>query len=237
MIVRFYELVTAPSYIHTRRCHHASRLPRSSHIHDHQGAYARAYATILCTFIVNPCRCGAPLSTSQLQSTYNNRNIVPTTTNDNRTQVHCEHHKNNIRTDPNITPPLGSVQPSALLVHSKCTGAVGQISFRFPCRLKHRVPMPLDKILCTLRVTTPTRMMIKNVFHFVLARLISSRTENWYVSCIGIRAIVADSGLELRGIKHVMNMPLARQLKAKGHSTDSSNDTKRSNKLSSECRV
>ena len=76
--------------------------------------------------------------------------------------------------------------------------------------------------------------MIKSIFYFVLARLISSRTENWYVSCVGIRAIVADSGLELRGMKHVMNTPLARQLKAKRHSTDSSNDTKRSNKLSSE---
>ena len=56
--------------------------------------------------------------------------------------------------------------------------------------------------------------MIKNIFYFVLARLISSRTENWYVSCVGIRAIVADSGLELRGMKYVMNSPLARQLKA-----------------------
>ena len=76
--------------------------------------------------------------------------------------------------------------------------------------------------------------MIKNVFYFVLARLISSRTENWYVSCVGIRAIVANSGLELRGMKHVMNTPLARQLKAKGQSADSSNDTKWSNKLSNE---
>ena len=75
--------------------------------------------------------------------------------------------------------------------------------------------------------------MIKDIFYFVLARLISSRTENWYISCVGIRAIVADSGLELRGMKHVMYTPLARQLKAKGHSTDSSNDTKRSKKISS----
>ena len=76
--------------------------------------------------------------------------------------------------------------------------------------------------------------MIKDIFYFALARLISSRTENGYVSCVGIRAIVANSELELRGMKHVMNTPLARQLKAKGHSADSSNDTKRSNKLSSE---
>ena len=113
--------------------------------------------------------------------------------------------------DPNITPPLGSAQPSALLVHSERTGAVGQVSFRFPRRLKHRIPTPLDKIL---HMTMPTRTMIKDIFNFILARLISSRMENWYVSCIGIRAIVANSGLELRGMKHVMNMPLARQLKA-----------------------
>ena len=80
----------------------------------------------------------------------------------------------------------------------------------------------------------PVRAMIKDIFYFVLARLIGSRTESWYVSCVGIRAIVADSGLELQGMKHVMYTPLARQLKAKGHSTDSSNNTKRSNKLSSE---
>ena len=75
--------------------------------------------------------------------------------------------------------------------------------------------------------------MIKDIFYFVFARLISSRTENWCVSCVGIRAIVADSGLELRGMKHVMNTPLARQLKVKGHGTNSSNDPKRPNKLSS----
>ena len=53
-IVRLYELVTAPSYINTRKCRHANWLPRSSHIHDHKGAYARAYATIQPIFIVNP---------------------------------------------------------------------------------------------------------------------------------------------------------------------------------------
>ena len=84
-----------------------------------------------------PCRCSAPLSASQLQSTYNHRNIVQTTTNVNGTHVHCERHKNNIRTDPNITPPLASAQPSALLVHGKRMGAVGQVSFWFPRRLKH----------------------------------------------------------------------------------------------------
>ena len=75
--------------------------------------------------------------------------------------------------------------------------------------------------------------MIKDIFYFVLARLITSRTESWYVSCVGIRAIVANSGLELLGMKHVMYMPLARQLQMEGHGTDSSNDTKWPNKLSS----
>ena len=84
--------------------------------------------------------------------------------------------------------------------------------------------MPLDKILRTLRTTMPMRVMIKDIFYFVLTQ---------HISCIGIGAIVADSGLELQGMKHVMNTPLARQLKAKGHSADSSNDTKWSNKLSS----
>ena len=188
--------------------------PRSSYIRGHKGTYARAYATIHRIFIVNPCRCSAPLSASQLQSTYNNRNTVQTTTKDNRTQVHCERHQNNTRTDPNITPPPGSAQPSALLVHGKSTGAVGQVSFRFRRQLKHGIPTPLDKILRTLRATTPTRAVIKNTLYFVLARLISSRTENWYVSCVGIRAIVADSRLELQGMKHVVHTPLARQLKA-----------------------
>ena len=60
----------------------------------------------------------------------------------------------------------------------------------------------------------PTRAMVNNIFDFVLTQLVSSRTESWYISCIGIRAIVANSGLELQGRKHVMYMPLARQLKA-----------------------
>ena len=64
-----------------------------------------------------------------------------------------------------------------------------------------------------LRTTMPTRAMIKNIFDFVLAQLISSRTESWFVSCIGIRAIVANSGLKLQGMKHVVHTLLARQLK------------------------
>ena len=47
--------------------------------------------------------------------------------------------------------------------------------------------------------------MIKNFFDFVLAQLISSRTESWYVSCIGVRAIVADSGLKLQDMEQVMH--------------------------------
>ena len=76
----------------------------------------------------------------------------------------------------------------------------------------------------------PMRVMIKYIFHFVLARLISSRTQSWYVSCIGIRAIVANSGLELQGMKYVMYTPLARQLKTERHGTDSSNNLKWPNK-------
>ena len=47
--------------------------------------------------------------------------------------------------------------------------------------------------------------MIKYIFYFVLDQLISSRMESWYFSCIGTRAIVANSRLELRGMKHIMN--------------------------------
>ena len=75
--------------------------------------------------------------------------------------------------------------------------------------------------------------MIKNTFDIVFAQIIRSRMESWYISCVGIRAIVANSGLELQGMKHVMYMPLARQLKTEGHGTDSSNNPKRPNKLSS----
>ena len=52
-IVQCYELVTAPSYIHTKRCHHTILLARSSYVHDPKGAYARAYATIYDKLIVN----------------------------------------------------------------------------------------------------------------------------------------------------------------------------------------
>ena len=77
------------------------------------------------------------------------------------------------------------------------------------------------------------RAMIKYVFYLVLAQLISSRTESWYIGCVGIRAIVANGGLELRCMKHIVYTPLARQLKAEGHGTDSSNDPKWLKKLSS----
>ena len=75
--------------------------------------------------------------------------------------------------------------------------------------------------------------MIKYIIYFILAQLISSRTEIWYVSCIGIRAIVTNGGLELRCMKYIVYMPLVRQLKVEGHSTNSSNNLKWPNKLSS----
>ena len=54
--------------------------------------------------------------------------------------------------------------------------------------------------------------MIKNILDLILARLISSRTERRYVSS-GLGAIITDSGLELRCMKNIVNMPLTRQLK------------------------
>ena len=75
--------------------------------------------------------------------------------------------------------------------------------------------------------------MIKNILDLILARLISSRTERWYVSS-GLRAIITDSGLELRCVKNIVNTPLTRQLKSERHSANSISDPKRTNKLSSE---
>ena len=141
-IVRYYELMTAPSYIHTRRCSHASLLQRSSAYMNTRG-HAHAYTTIHFNLIVNIYR----LQCIVIAIDYNNRKPVQSTMNCNRTQVQCEQHWNNTRTEPNIIPPPGSAQPTALLVRCKVTGAVGQVSFRFPCQLKHRIPTPLHKIL------------------------------------------------------------------------------------------
>ena len=74
--------------------------------------------------------------------------------------------------------------------------------------------------------------MIKNILDLILARLISSRTERWYISSC-LRAIITDSGLELQCMKNIVNTPLTRQLKTEGHSANSISDPKRPNKLSS----
>ena len=75
--------------------------------------------------------------------------------------------------------------------------------------------------------------MIQNVLDLILAQLISSRTERWYVSN-GLRTIITDGGLELRCVKNIVNTPLTRQLKMEGHSTNSISDPKRPNKLCSQ---
>ena len=74
--------------------------------------------------------------------------------------------------------------------------------------------------------------MIKNTLNLILTRLISSRTERWYISS-GLKAIITDSGLELRCMKNIVNTPLTRQLKTEGHGANSISDPKRPNKLSS----
>ena len=58
-IVRCYELVTAPSYIHTYihtyiQVQSGKSTHKEFHIHDYKGAYTCAYATIYFIFIVNP---------------------------------------------------------------------------------------------------------------------------------------------------------------------------------------
>ena len=79
----------------------------------------------------------------------------------------------------------------------------------------------------------PTLAMIKNILDLILTRLISSRTERWYVGS-GLGAIITNSGLELRSVKYIVNTPLTRQLKTEGHSANSISDPKRPNKLSSQ---
>ena len=56
--------------------------------------------------------------------------------------------------------------------------------------------------------------MIKNILDLILAQLISSRTERWYISS-GLRAIITNGGLELRCVQNIVNTPLTRQLKMK----------------------
>ena len=78
-----------------------------------------------------------------------------------------------------------------------------------------------------------TLAMIKNILDLILAQLISSRTERWYVRSVGLRAIIASSGLELQCMKNIVNTPLVRQLKMARHSANSISDPKGPNKLSS----
>ena len=46
--------------------------------------------------------------------------------------------------------------------------------------------------------------MIKYILDLILAQLISSRTERWYVSS-GLGAIITNSGLELRSVKYIVD--------------------------------
>ena len=52
-IIQCYELVTAPLYIYIE-VPSCKSTRKEFHIHDHKGAYARAYATIYYKLIVNP---------------------------------------------------------------------------------------------------------------------------------------------------------------------------------------
>ena len=73
--------------------------------------------------------------------------------------------------------------------------------------------------------------MIKNILDFILAQLISSRMERRYISSVGLRAIIANSGLELRCMKNIVNVPLTRQLKVECYSANSISDQKGPNEL------
>ena len=74
--------------------------------------------------------------------------------------------------------------------------------------------MPFYKVLNMRVSTTLMRAMIKNILDFILAQLISSRMERWNISSVGLRAIIAYSGLELQCMKNIVNTPLNRQLKS-----------------------
>ena len=74
---------------------------------------------------------------------------------------------------------------------------VSYVRVRFPHSFEQVIPMPFDNILNMQGWTMLRRAMIKNILDFILARLISSRMERWYVISVGLRAIIADSGLEL----------------------------------------
>ena len=86
-------------------------------------------------------------------------------------------------------------------------GTVSQVRFRFPCSFEHIIPTPFYKVLNMQGSTTLTRAMIKNIHDLILARLISSRMERWYISS-GLRAITTNSGLELPCMKNIVNMLL-----------------------------
>ena len=91
-IVWYYELMTAPSYIHTYIEVQSRKSTRKEFsVHDHKGAYAHAYATILYfNFIVNIDR----LQCIATAAGYNQCKPVQPTVNINRTQVQHEQHMN-----------------------------------------------------------------------------------------------------------------------------------------------
>ena len=91
-IVRYYELMTAPSYIHTYKEVQSCKSTRKEfNIHDHKGAYAHAYATIHFNLIVNSDR----LQCIPTAIDYNQRKPVQPVVNSNGTQVEHEQHKKN----------------------------------------------------------------------------------------------------------------------------------------------
>ena len=91
-IVWCYELMTAPSYIHTyKEVQLRKSTPKEFSIHDHKRAYPRAYATIHFNLIVNIDQ----LQCITTATGYNQCKPVQLTVNINRTQVQYERHMNN----------------------------------------------------------------------------------------------------------------------------------------------
>ena len=91
-IVWYYELMTVSSYIHTYiEVQSRKSTCKEFSIHDHKGAYARAYATIYFKLIVNIDR----LQCIATATGYNQCKPMQPTVNINRTQVQHEQHMNN----------------------------------------------------------------------------------------------------------------------------------------------
>ena len=81
--------------------------------------------------------------------------------------------------------------------------------------------MPFDKVL----KRTTTLAVIKQIFNLIFTRQISIRSK--LVRQVRLQHRSADSRLQLRGMKNVMNTPPLRELQAERNSTNLLDNRKR----------